>query len=644
MISDYISFDIFDTCLTRSVAYPTDVFRLMAPNIAELAGVLISQRWCEDFVWARVRGESLARSRNPSGEIDLSAIWKIVKAILNLPENDYEAIELAWEDRVSVAIPSAKREVQAARSAGAKILFLSDMYLPSSFINSLLKKHEFFQNGDFLFVSCDYNATKASGRLFPLVVERLATSPERILHIGDNPSSDFHNAITAGWRARLVRWPDLTPVEMRLRRCNVLNVTKSSQLASAMRLSRLEGSDLSGDLCSQFVTPFLQVFVDWVLSSAEADGIERLYFLGRDCQLAWQFANHKALRRDAIDCRYLHASRRAYYPATIKEVSPDGIPWLCQPWEQPILVRLLDKLEISKREFSVGWDRTAPGKSLPHELQDKADWNRFWATLQQQPVADLILATAADRRAMLLGYLRQEGLMDGAKSAFVDIGWTYGIQRAAALVLREAGAGVPLRGYYLGSTFERWHDVHAKSLFQPSLPGTIDGSYEGELDGRGNFLEHILGLATHGSLTRFERDTDRVVAVFGDETGTSDFEMAGILQSTAIAKLEYFSDLKGLFSIDLDARAALSNLLREVHENPPKALAEGVRDIMVSGDANGHGARAMAAPYTWDELLRSVFRHGLKARPYHQRTREWLAGSLALTPRPLRRLARRLGL
>lgn len=644
MNPEYISFDVFDTCLTRLVALPTDVFTLMAPDVAKLIGEAMSQRWREDFVWARVRGESLARERNSSGEVDLASIWPIVKEILNLPEYDYEGLELYWEERVSVAIPKAKSEIQAARAARAKIIFVSDMYLPSSFIHKLLVKHGFLQQGDHLFVSSDFNATKSSGKLFQLISENLGVKSNQILHYGDNKLSDYDSAIAAGWNAKLVNWTKLTPIEMRLRQCQVLDMAKSTRLVAAMRSTRLSESNSSGNLRSQFVTPFLQVFVDWVLNSAEEDGVKRLYFLGRDCQLAWKFASHNSLNRASLDCRYLHASRRSYYPATIGKVSPKGIPWLCQPWEKPILSRLLSKLGVSMEQFSYEWAKSFPAQSVPASLEIETDWKKFWQVIQQHSITNNIQSFAASKRAKLLDYLTQEGLMDGVKCAFVDIGWTYGIQRAAEIVLSESGSKVPLCGYYLGSNFEKWEKLKAKSLFPPSIPGAIAGPYAGEPNGMANFLEHILGYATHGSLADFKYEGSRIVPVFDMEHIDSNFQFPKLHQNEALEHLGHFSDLKGLFGDDLDARAALVNLLRDTYEYPPYEVAEGARGIVVSSDANGHGAISMVVPYTWKEFFKSLLRHFKKSAPPAERRREWIAGSLAVTPRMIRGLARRLGI
>lgn len=643
MRPSHISFDVFDTCLTRSVALPADVFNMMAAEVAVLAGVSISQQWSENFLWARIRGEALARECNPSGEVDLNAIWKIVRKILRLPERAYERLEIEWEERLSVPIPKAKAEIKAARGTGAQIVFLSDMYLPSDFIEKLLRKHDFFQDGDKLFVSSEFNASKSGGELFLIVSRKLGLTSTEILHYGDNSHSDFRQAIAAGWNAKLVSWAALTQVELRLRHCEVSDKNKISRLAAAMRFARMSGAEDSGDASSQFVTPFLYVFVDWVLNKAEMDGVERLYFLGRDCQLAWEFANHKVLKRDRIECRYLHASRRTYYPATIQEVSPAGIPWLHFPWEKPILKRLIDKVGVTEVEFNQEWKRFFPGMATPVALDSNEDWANFWTVLQGAQISNLILSKASIKRAKLRSFLIQEGLLDGPRCAFVDLGWNYGIQRSAEFVLQEIKPHFQLRGYYLGSNFAKWEQVMAESLFPPPIPGSDGGAYAGKPNQYANLLEHILGFATHGSLLDFSKMGDCILPVFDLDDSHASSQNAKSHQANALVSLEFFAELRGLFTSDMDARAALASLMSEIFENPTDCFVDEVKAIMVSEDANGHGSKKLAEPYTCRELLKSIVLRITRRKSVSGRKREWAAGSLAITPRYIRWIARRLG-
>jgi hypothetical protein len=53
-------------------------------------------------------------------------------------------------------------------------------------------------------------------------------------------------------------------------------------------------------------------------------------------------------------------------------------------------------------------------------------------------------------RDRALGYLRQEGLLDGTPWAMVDIGWHGNLQRSLSRLLAAGGAAQPLTGFYFG--------------------------------------------------------------------------------------------------------------------------------------------------------------------------------------------------
>jgi hypothetical protein len=76
------SFDVFDTCLTRRVAMPTDIFLECSHTMSELVGRHPTLAFEEEFRWARDRGEQLARQESPYEDVTLSEVWEKTRQLL----------------------------------------------------------------------------------------------------------------------------------------------------------------------------------------------------------------------------------------------------------------------------------------------------------------------------------------------------------------------------------------------------------------------------------------------------------------------------------------------------------------------------------------------------------------------------------
>jgi hypothetical protein len=289
---------------------------------------------------------------------------------------------LALEERSLKAVPAMLARVRAARDAADAIWFLTDMYLPASSIEGVLRREGFFREGDRLLVSGEHRVSKHRGDLFAKVRELARQPITDWLHVGDHSHSDKAVPRAQGIRTELHRETALNRYEELARGTQACSVWRSL-LAGAMRRARLANPETDPawrviwDTGCDVVGPLVFGFVHWCLAEARARGLRRLYFVARDGQLPHRVAERLAAAQDLpVECRYLHGSRQAWHPAA----EPDAV----------------------------------------------------------------------ELRARALGYLRQEGLLDGTPWAMVDIGWHGNLQRSLARVLAAGGASRPLTGFYFG--------------------------------------------------------------------------------------------------------------------------------------------------------------------------------------------------
>ncbi len=96
--------------------------------------------------------------------------------------------------------------VQQLRRQGKKLYYISDMYLPQTQIDAMLRRcgYPAFDGG---LVSSTYGVQKRSGKLFRQFLHETELDTRRVLFIGDS------------WRADAVRrWPVFRPGICRCRR------------------------------------------------------------------------------------------------------------------------------------------------------------------------------------------------------------------------------------------------------------------------------------------------------------------------------------------------------------------------------------------------------------------------------------------
>ncbi|WP_033168327.1 HAD-IA family hydrolase [Clostridium sp. KNHs205] len=196
---EYVSFDIFDTIITRPFYNPTDLFKLLNEKFEKIFPSNI------DFYNIRIEGEKRAREKqyfiNSSyQDIDIKDIYdtisnefhidkKITDDLMN--EEKLLEIEFCKQRKASKEIYDLVNYLQK------KIIFISDMYLDIETIKKILDKNG-YKDYYRLFLSSDKKLTKHSGDLYKEVLRELKTKGNKIIHIGDTWHSDIDMAKASG--------------------------------------------------------------------------------------------------------------------------------------------------------------------------------------------------------------------------------------------------------------------------------------------------------------------------------------------------------------------------------------------------------------------------------------------------------------
>lgn len=177
---DIISFDIYDTLIVRPFINPTDLFKFIELN-----------QNITDFAKIRIAAEKKARRlyQKKNGEITFKQIYEFMPDNLKYCQN----IELDYEIKYTYKHIKNSLLYEEAVKQNKIILLVSDMYLPTNTIKSILNHHGYIIYHS-LFISADYGKTKLKGDLFRLVLNTLNIDQNKILHIGDNNQNDIVQA------------------------------------------------------------------------------------------------------------------------------------------------------------------------------------------------------------------------------------------------------------------------------------------------------------------------------------------------------------------------------------------------------------------------------------------------------------------
>ncbi len=424
----YYSYDVFDTCLIRAFGKPSYLFDLLAYRILGSSASL-SERM--DFSQIRKRGEQLAlkKYQEAKEDVTLSEIYEQCDFSMLTPKsnNDIMEQELALEEEFLLPVSTIKKEISTIHEKGYSIIFISDMYLPSSFLCQVLRKHGLFKEGDSIYVSGEIGLTKRSGRLYDYVRKR-----HKIVlwkHSGDNRKSDFIEPLRKGIISRRVK-PGYTYYERKLMSKDISLNESPLQISASISRSVLneEGYNSRTMMATDIMAPLYVSFVYKMMKDAHSRGITTLYFAARDAYPLYEIAKSLNPLFKDIDLKYLFISRKSTYLPSLSELSKDEVSRIYNRLENKSLDALMDILKLNLSFLSDKERRDLSllnGENLINALFQHP---RFEENLNiQKNIAE----------GDCLGYLVQEGL--GGGNAIVDLRGTRASLSGINAILKRAG-------------------------------------------------------------------------------------------------------------------------------------------------------------------------------------------------------------
>ena len=519
-----VAFDVFDTLVERSVR-PEHVKILACDRLVQRLGL---ERVCGLNLYRRrqrIESTLASRNRHALGEVefrhlDMAAELHAELLASGLLPNGLSSAtfasaalrtEIAVERQVLRAKSEALDVLHAARSAGKRVLLLSDFYMPSSDLAELLAAVGIAPPlYDSLYVSCEHMASKRSGRLFDLVLAETGCAASDLTMFGDNAHSDVAMAIDRGIRAFLVD----NQARMAFYSSDAADVTHNRRFIDGLR-ALVEAPDAPEEHLRSAV-PSLLLFIERLYRTSRQRGLRHLFFLAREGQLLQRMfeAYQDALSEDAeerISTHYLLVSRRACYAASLAALEEERFDGLFAHYRSISLRDFWTSLGLSPKAME------SIAARLPHDPEvvepDFPNSPIFRALLADPDFTTLYEAHRNEQRDNLLNYLAGFGVdLVQHPLAVVDCGWKGSIQD---FLRRALPAEVAVQGFYLGLI-----DVGQKVCEKSGLLFSNVGGYSEDYSifAENRSLFEVLLCADHGSAKGFARDMEgRIHPIIEDD-------------------------------------------------------------------------------------------------------------------------------
>lgn len=426
--SKIVSFDIFDTLVTRCVGKPKNVFLLMEEHLVnKFDGRYVG------FAERRIASEKEARNRANGEEITLSDIY-------NLIDGDDKKYIQELEKKLEIELTDVCLEMKAVFDKcielGKRIVICSDMYLDRNTIESILRKNGYSRYEE-IFLSSEYKLTKRTGSLFKQMMCRLKVKGNDILHIGDNFWSDYIEAKRQGLEA--FHFAPGSRKEMEYAK-------NMSILYGDMPIS-FSKKFLWEEIGKYAMGNFLFGYSSWLKKQFESEKYDHIFFLARDGWIVFRAMEIIATEEMKSKFSYLYASRRAFIVPTLH---------LYRNYEEKCRVMFWNKhFSISEFIANFGLNILDCQETVHKYIEDeKTCFERsdlFSNDILRSIYNDLedkIIDNSKKEYELLIAYLKQEQF--SGKVAIVDIGWFGNLQNALEKCAIAGELRACITGYYVG--------------------------------------------------------------------------------------------------------------------------------------------------------------------------------------------------
>ena len=533
---EYVSFDIFDALIKRDVKNPTEVFDIIEQNY----GIY-------DFYKRRIEAEKRARKGKVDTTID--EIYDIYNSLYINNINEIEKIkniEKKVEFELCVQNRLLKKVYDFCIENNKKVYLISDMYLSSEILKEILKKNG-YSKYEKLYVSCEYDRTKANGELYKYVIKELGIHTNKLIHIGNDIKTDYMMALKN----------KISAVKVKTK-----TYVGNSLLDVFLSNHKSNSSNFYYDFGYSNFGPLLYGFCLWLKENVKKNDIDNIYFLARDGYIIKKAYEKIFGEQDNI--YYLEASRRSLrVPYLSQKNSIDEMLDELPLQRQTNMIQIFDALGLELDLYSDKIKES--GYSIESfYLREKVLKEEGFKNLISS-IKDDIIANSISENDALKNYLKKNNF--SKRNAIVDIGWGGSMQK----YLRNIFDNLPgyenkeLIGFYFGLTEKAKGNLSSTNIANAYVFDNYNFSSE-ELERPFVGLFESLFLEPKGSVKKYHINTENLVERYQyeyiDDSGEvlDDVDKIHNIQQGALGFIEeYMSAAISRYS-KMDSEAAFKNL------------------------------------------------------------------------------------
>jgi len=513
----HMTVDVFDTLLLRTTS-PETVTNAVCQFVADKTGLSVP-----DVIGARHRAWGIETRKRVEADYDEDcdatdylSTWlselRLTRSSIDLTAREVLAYELSVESLFLRPNSDMRRVLVKARNLGIPVVAISDMYLSSADVSSLLQSHGFGDLIGTVYTSGENGYQKRTGRLFDHLLKKgtlfqEGVSVSNVLHIGDDLKADGQMPQSRGIRSIVVKDKHRMSFRHKAR-------VWGSDRATAAALHALDNGKKAFQSTAFKVGfsrfgPLYAGFIHALAEKVSEDDLDSVWFLAREGWLLREI--YEQLRNSGLSVRlppsgYLYVSRVATMRAQLEEFGEAEIASTSSDVWHKTYESILSPLNI---DASVLVTILARYQLAPDDLVDPIRLSQVAAAPQLREIISHIGKT---ERQGLAAYLRRTGFPDEGMAGIVDVGWGGQIQENLSRAVAKIGFKTSIRGYYLG-TDERAEIRRKTGLAMEAL---VVDKLRTSGAGLGAF-EFIQGIelatrAPHGSVKGYGLDGDPVLA------------------------------------------------------------------------------------------------------------------------------------
>lgn len=457
---EVVSFDIFDTLITRNFISPTEVFTDMKKEVFELTNGEVS-----DFRRLRMYSEKQAMENAKKlgkEDVNLDDIYNFFTEHFKIDSKTMEQIKMLEMEKEFKNIIPRESGVQLffhALQKGKKVILISDMYLPKDFIESFLSHHKITGYHKF-YLSQEVGKRKHEGSLYKHVLSDLSISADNIIHIGDNAIGDIKRANENKIMTyHLVKSNDI--FSKKSQSANDIHdyFTKNRTLHNSLMLKPIIDKFFDEEHIIKKDTlfnndrfnfgfmalgPIVFSFSLWLRKQLINNNIKKVFFLSRDGKVFKDAFDE--LFGSEFETEYIFASR--FISKTTRINSRPAIWETVYEHIYNTDLKTLFKYRLGLQEDDLNIEVLSEfGVSKETILTNSFNRDKLYQIALAHE--DRIYEISSEKNQNYIDYLKQKGF-DSDKIAIVDIGYAGTMQS----YFTEAFPNTDIMGFYLGTLNE----------------------------------------------------------------------------------------------------------------------------------------------------------------------------------------------